>query len=209
MDKNWLTKMMYEYIQASYPTGGYASFITEGGEFLVDPLIDDQVFIYHPNLPKKLKNNLLRRSQLSFKFINSINFKNLSDKEIESNIWDATIKLYREYGLNNILHEYKNKIALFISIKDDGLSDEIIESISHTLLSLIPELIRGFIIYDHEIYPFGNFNTTKNNIVEPAVIPSCIGNTKKRDTVINHDDIINTIINLNTTYDVLDFIQKV
>jgi len=208
MDKNMLRRAIYEYIQTSY-TGGYGSFLNDGGDFMVDPVIDDQILIYHPNFPQKLKEDLLNRSQLTFKFLNSINFKDQDDKEIEENIWNVKVKIIRQYDLQNIAHEEHNKIALLISIKDEGLNDETIELIANQLLSSIPKLIRGFIYHNNEIYPFGNFDTSG----KPTAIPSCIlahKNTEQRNTVIKEDDVTNLIITLNQSdnFDVLDVIEK-
>jgi hypothetical protein len=197
MDKNELTRLIYQYINAKY-SKGYTRFKNEGGYFIVDPIIDDQILIYHPDLPKELIDELSRFSSPSFKYINSINFKNLSEKEIEEQIWDATLEIQKKFGIKSIIYEYRNKIALFVSINDKGLTGEIIKSISTTLLSIIPQLKQGYIIYEEEIFPFGNFDTKRSSVIERI---------NGRERPINHDDVLNTIIAINQEKDVLDIID--
>jgi hypothetical protein len=206
MDKISLLRLIYEFINVKYPKG-YTTFKKEGGDFLVDPLIDNQILIYHPDFPKNLMDDLSCIPYLSFKYLNSTNFEGLSKKEINSYIWDATVKLEKEYGIENIVHEINNRIAIFISIKDKGLSNDTIESISQTLLSLIPNLKRGYIMYENETFPFGEFDIKNNNIVEHKASSPNV-EKRLRETSINHDDVLNTIIAVNQEEDVLDIINK-
>jgi hypothetical protein len=206
MDKISLLRLIYEFINVKYPMG-YTTFKKEGGDFLVDPLIDNQILIYHPDFPKNLMDDLSCIPYLSFKYLNSTNFEGLSTEEIIEYIWDATGKLEKQYGIENIVHEINNRIAIFISIKDKGLSNKTIESISHTLLSLIPKLKRGYIMYENEIFPFGEFDTKNNNIVEHKASSPNV-EKRLRETSINHDDVLNTIIAVNQEEDVLDIINK-
>lgn len=194
MDKRMIGLAITDYINAFYPNGGYEAFKKDGGLFLVDPLIDDQVLLHHPKMPKEFKALLEEKSLFSIRYMSSHNFQHLPDERVEENIHNTVHSVMNTYTtLEDVLVNPGDPLCLYITLKGN-LYEEEIKDIAD-MFSKINGLVNGIILYMDQMYPFGGqvLNDNKNN---------------DERTSISKDDYLNTIISINQDKDVLDIINE-
>lgn len=202
MDRNILGYHLLNILQTKFP-GGTEAFTSEGGFIQDVPFDKNSVYLYHPNIPvsfRRVIEEFNDDNDINIIIVETCNFENHNPITTIRSLQVIGNTLQEKYNLKVLLYNPLSPITLVINIPYDALSMEMIEDMSQTFLSKMPELIRGVIVTGYDVFPFSRETET---IKTP--LPKVILEPERTD--ITKEAITDLKITLANDLDVMDFIK--
>jgi hypothetical protein len=199
MDPNILGKIVFLYVNATYP-GGSAAFTNEGGLIsLCHSGKESNALLYHPNLPKSFENAIKvfnDKSPVKITIIHNYNFMDCDDiKDVSARISPVIESIIDDYNITMVANTH-DPLILSILIPNK-INEEIIPDIINRIND-IPGLLRCYMIINGKTY----LKLCDSDNDTPRV------KIESDRCNITEDRITDLKITLAEDMDVLDFISK-
>jgi len=218
MDSNQIGFIVLTFIQTQFP-GGTLEFSKQGGLTCIVPFKENNVLIYHPEPPKEFLDavdEMNRESIIKINVVEDKNFEDIHPAKASMLLADIAKDLIDKYNLPTMLFNTNNPLILAILIPESAiLSKEVICDIASTLTERFPSIVRGIIRTGGEAYPFSSDGVFEVSDGEENIIPKkstssvqSSSSADKPERAITDDALTDLKIFLETSEDVLDFINK-
>jgi hypothetical protein len=197
MDPNIVGSLVTTLINTCYP-GGSSAFTKDGGSVSYAPGYEENVLLYHPNIPQQLADAIEifnNRNSVKINVVDKLNFEGASISEVITMIDELMQTIIGSIAKQIIVNPY-DPLVLPVAVSGE-VSEDAVEIISEKLKTL-PGLLRAYLVVNGTVYPV-NVETSET-IVKVHQEPDRVK--------ITDDSIADLKIELSQEMDVLDFINR-
>ena len=193
-------------IQALLP-GGLDAFREMEGQITMVPAGENsEILLYSKEeMPVEVRNALealFKKLSLSFRFVTSLNFGDMSELDVIKAFDEVTRLKADQIKLKEFLLA-PNKLAILLVIADDNISHKEIDDFLGVFRSSIPGIRRVYVVHDGNKLLRREYSSEEIDRALAVIAPS-----STRTTVIKDEDILDLRIALETCETIDDFISK-